>query len=125
MHWSTKYLMIQFREMNCTEFIEHVLRDHFQREYSFPQSRGSIFQQSLDIKEGLPQYCEETDDPQDGDVVLMNGLRSLCHVGLYVKYKGVDYVFHCEKRIGRAVMHRFSEINGYGYSIAGVYKWVK
>lgn len=124
-HWSAKYLSIEYKNMNCSKFVEHVLRDHFGIDYNFPQSEGSLFNQSNQIKKHVPELCIETSEYKDGDLVLMNGKRSLCHVGMYLRIKGADYVLHCESSLKTAALHRFSDIIVYGFSIAGVYTWRK
>src|SRR5690606_7928235 len=123
-HWTSKYLSIERKEMNCVELVEFVLRDYFNIDYRFPQGEGTIFRQSQQIRENLPKYCIKTDNPQDGDLVLMSGTkRRMCHVGLYVKFKGVEHVLHTQDMFLTAVLHRFSDIKNYGFSIDGIYTW--
>lgn len=124
-HWTSKYMMIEYKQMNCSKFVEHVLRDHFKRDYSFPQSEGSLFNQSKQIKESVPTFAEKTDEPKDGDLVLMNGKRMLCHVGLYLKIGREGYVFHTESSKKTALLHRLKDVTGYGYSVEGIYSWLK
>lgn len=123
MKWVKKYLSIQYKDMNCSKFVEHVLREQFHRDYEFPQTKGSIFEQSALIKKSLPSFCEKTNNPCDGDLVLMHGMRRMCHVGLYLKIKGQSYVLHCEKKMTCAALHSFADIFKYGYTVEGVYKW--
>lgn len=111
--------------MNCSQFVEHVLRDHFKIDYSFPQSQGNVFEQSNLIKKSLNDFVIKTDSPKEGDMVLMNGTRRLCHVGLYVKIKNNDYVFHTESTMKTAALHKLSDLSLYGYSVEGFYTWLK
>lgn len=123
MHWSSKYLQIKYKDMNCSQFSEFVLRDHFKRDFKFPQSKGSIFNQSKQIRDNIPKFADRTDKPQDGDLVLMHGLRRMCHVGIYVNIKGIEYVLHCESRLKSAALHRFNDLFQFGFSVEGVYSW--
>lgn len=125
MHWTRKYLSVEYNKMNCSKFAEYVLRDHFKIDYSFPQSEGSIFNQSKQIKENIPLFCEPATDPKDGDLVLMHGIRMMCHVGLYVKLRHLPHVIHCESSIKTSALHRFSDLPMYGFTVAGVYTWRK
>lgn len=125
LHWTFKYMDMEYKNMNCSKFVEHVLRDHFKRDYSFPQSQGSLFNQSLQIKESVPTFAERTDSPQDGDLVVMHGKRRLCHVGLYLKIGREEFVFHTESSMKTAALHRFRDLSLYGYSIEGIYSWLK
>lgn len=127
-HWSSKYIAIPYKNMHCSAFVEFVLRDHFNIDFKFPQSEGYIFNQSEQIKKHIPEfthYPERTDDPKDGDLVLMHGKRLMCHVGLYVNIKKVEYVLHSEASIGSACLNKIKEVSLFGYKIEGVYKWQK
>lgn len=124
-HWTHKYMTIEYKKMNCSKFVEHILRDHYGRDYSFPQSEGSLFNQSLQIKTSVPSFASRTDNPQDGDLILMHGKRMLCHVGLYLKIGREEYVFHTESSKKTALLHRLRELTSYGYSVEGIYSWLK
>jgi len=123
MHWASKYLSIPYKNMNCSKFVEHVLRDHFKRDYTFPQSEGSLFNQSIQIKENLPKFCYKTNDPAEGDLVLMHGARRMCHVGVYLKIKDIEYVLHSESSMKCSALHKFKDLKFFGYSVEGVYTW--
>lgn len=109
--------------MNCSKFSEFVLREHFKRDFQFPQSKGSIFNQSKQIRDNLPKFADRTDNPKEGDLVLMHGLRRMCHVGIYVNIKGISYVLHCEASMKTSALHRFDYLMSFGYSVEGVYAW--
>ena len=53
MHWAEKFLKIEYKDMNCSKFVEHVLRNQFGINYSFPQSEGSLFNQSQQNDENI------------------------------------------------------------------------
>lgn len=125
MHWTNKYLSIEYKDMNCSKFVEHVLRDHFGIDYTFPQSRGSVFEQSNLIKKSIPEFSVETNEPKEGDLVLMHGIRRLCHVGMFVKIKRESFVLHTESKIKAAALHRIKDLSRYGYSLGGFYTWLK
>ena len=127
MHWTTKYLAIPYDKMNCAEFTEHVLNDNFKLSFKFPQSQGSFFMESAQIKEEVFNYAYPvvTEEPVDGDLVLMSGKRRLSHVGLFVKIKDVRYVLHTQRSFGCACLHRISDLGFYGLFLEGIYKWQK
>lgn len=124
-HWTSKYMQIEYKQMNCSKFVEHICRDHFGRDYKFPQSEGSLFNQSIQIKESVPSFASRTDAPIEGDLVLMNGKRRLCHVGLYLKIGREEYVFHTESSKKTALLHRLKDLSSYGYTVEGIYSWLK
>lgn len=109
--------------MNCTEFVEFVLADHFDIKYNFPKSQGSLIKESKQIKENLSVFTDETLTPTDGDLVLMNGKRLLCHVGLFVRIRTKRFVLHSEGRIKVSSLHDLNDLPLFGYKLAGFYKW--
>lgn len=123
MHWSRPFLQIPYKDMNCSKFAEYVLNLHFKRNFSFPQSEGSIFNQSKQIRDNVPKFADRTETPKDGDLVLMHGLRRMCHVGIYVEIKGIAYVLHCESSMKCSALHRLDRLMTFGYSVEGIYTW--
>ena len=124
-HWSERFLQIEYKDMNCAEFVEHVQRVQFNRDFKFPQSKGSLFLETQQIKEEIPKYVEETKTPKDGDLVLMHGQRLMCHIGVYVRIGWSEYVLHTEGRIKVSSLHRIQDLNLYGYKLARFYRWLK
>lgn len=125
-HWSYKYISMDFSKMNCAQFVEYVLQDHFKIYFRLPQTRNTISENKELLKETMFKfvYPEITDNPKDGDGVLMRGIRMSCHIGLYVNIKNVDYVLHTEKKFGTSCLHKFSDLTNYGFKVEGVYKWL-
>lgn len=115
-----------YKKWNCSKFCEFVLRDKFGINFNFPQTTGTIFAQSTLLKNEIPVYSyypKKTKNPCDGDLVVMNGLKMLCHIGLYVKIKNIEYVLHAESSFGCSCLHKISDLSFYGYRMDGVYKW--
>lgn len=127
MHWSCKFLSIPYAQLNCAEFVEYVLKKQFGITFYFPQNRGSVFSQSADLKKYIKRYVhpEKTDSPEEGDLVVMNGVRKMCHVGILVKIKNDFFVLHTQKNLGCACLHKLKEIKNYGLNLEGIYKWQK
>lgn len=127
MHWSRKYISIPHDKMNCAELVEHVLKDKFSLDFKFPQSQGSLFMESHQIKKEMFNFVDPvpTTSPLEGDLVLMSGTRRLCHVGLYVEIKNVKYVLHTQKSFGCACLHKIADLSTYGLYLEGFYKWQK
>lgn len=125
MHWSRKYISIKYDKMNCSKFVEHIMRDHFGIDYKFPQSQGSLFNQSAQLKTHMKEFVVKTETPSEGDVVLMHGLRRMCHIGMYILIGRTPYILHCEKNFGSAAIHKLREIGQFGYNVEGFYTWEK
>lgn len=109
--------------MNCSKFVEHVLRDHFKIEYTFPQSEGSLFNQSNQLKENIPLFAYPVETPVEGDMVVMHGARRLCHIGMFVPVGLKKCVLHSEARLKRAALHEIKNLHKYGYTLGGFYSW--
>lgn len=124
-HWVNKYLKISYKEMNCSKFVEHILREEFKIEYTFPQSEGTLFKQSQQIRDNINIFAQKTDNPKDGDMILMHGKRLMCHVGVYVKIGINEYVLHTESSLKTAALHKLKDLKNYGYSVGGFYTWLK
>lgn len=127
MHWSCKFISIPYEKLNCAEFVEYVLEKQFGIKFIFPQNHGSVFSQSAQLRNEFTNYVfpEKTDSPSEGDLVLMNGVRKMCHVGILVKKKNSLYVLHSQKNLGCACLHKLKDISIYGLSLEGIYKWRK
>lgn len=124
-HWAEKYLQVQYKDMNCSKFVEHILRDHFKIDFNFPQSEGYLFRQSEQIRESIPLFASRTETPKDGDLVLMHGKRRMCHVGMFVKIGIKDFVLHTEVRLKTAALHPLNALFQYGYTVEGYYTWLR
>lgn len=124
-HWSEKYLQMTYDKWNCSQFVEYVLRDHFGRDYKFPQSKGNVFEQSNQLKESIPHFAKRTEEPQTGDLILMNGIRRLCHVGLLIIIGGHKFVLHTEARLKTARLQDLASLPYHGYTVEGFYRWLR
>ncbi len=127
MHWTKKYLSIPYDKMNCAEFTEHVLKEEFNTDFKFPQSCGSFFMESHQIRKEMSKFVipVPVQNPEDGDLVLMSGKRRLSHVGLCVTINGIKYVLHTQRSFGCACLHKIKDLGFYGLYLEGFYKWQK
>lgn len=123
MHWSMKYLFQDFKPFGCAEFVEKVLREEFNCNYKFPQSVSCLKTDPQIIKNYAEKKLIETNRPVDGDIVLMDGDRHTCHVGVYVNINNVHHVLHSERRFKVSCLHRVSDLKTYGYFKARFFTW--
>lgn len=119
--WIKKYISKNLGKIDCTQFVELVLNSEFNRSYRFPQGEGSIFQRANLLKKHMPDYVVETFDPKNGDLVLMNGERRQCHVGLYFD----GGVLHKDENMLSGSYHKIKDLMISGYTIRGFYTWVR
>ena len=126
MHWSFQYLKYSFAQLNCAELVELVLKEIFNKPYKLPQTMGSIYKDSEQIKKRLVDYVDgESKVKKEGDLIIMSGSTRLCHVGILVIINKKNYVLHSMKKAGTVCLHKFEDINKYGLIINGVYSWQK
>lgn len=127
MHWSRKYISIPYKKLNCAELVEEVVRKELKIDFKFPQSNGNIFYESRKIKQEFKKYVDpvKTSNPNEGDLVLMNAQRRMSHVGILVIYREIHYILHSLKDAGSVCLHRASDLEYYGLTIEGFYKWQK
>lgn len=114
-------------DFDCADFAVHLAREHFGKNVSLPNSRprGDGANNELhDISKG---YGTRTDDPQDGDFVLMQNMGDSVptHCGVYLVLNGEPCVFHCAKRAGGSIIHRVRQLPRIGLKIEGFYKWLE
>lgn len=119
--WIKKYISKNLGKLDCTQFVELVLNSEFNRSYKFPQGYGSIFQRAYLLKKHMKDYVEETYEPKDGDLVLMNGNRRQCHVGLYFN----GGVLHKDEKMLSGSYHKLNDLIFSGYTVRGFYRWVR
>ena len=127
MHWSNKYTMTPYYKMNCSELVEKVQAEEFNRFYKFPQSNGNIFTESKRIKKEFLNYVidEKTKNIEEGDLVLMNATHEMAHVGVLCIINHKLFVLHSYKQAGCVCLHKLAELKTQGLYLKGIYKWRK
>lgn len=124
MHWALSYLKYSTKEYNCAELVRLVLREQFNIDFIFPQTKHSVRKDSQQIKANLSVFTsEQTKYPNEGDLVLMSGSSRLCHVGLYVTINNKGYVLHSMKNASTVCLHELKDLKLYGLVLNGFYKW--
>lgn len=118
-----KYLMMPFKDYGCSEFVEYVLNDNFKCNFNFPKPKYKYDEDAKRIIKYANDNFKKTNNPQEGDIVLMNGKYQACHVGVLIIKKGVKYVLHSEKSLGVSCLHRLSEIYKFNYFLNGFFSW--
>lgn len=120
--------MLPYDKYNCAEFVEMVMNDEFRKDFNFPQSEGSFFIESDQLKKNFPNYVEKRalfEDKEEGDLVMMSGKRRLCHIGLLVDINHKFYVLHSLNSIGYVSRVPVSRLQDFGLTLEGFYKWLK
>lgn len=127
MHWSCKYLGLSYKDYDCAELVEYVLLKEFGIERHFPRPSRNAAERYKTIRLSMSDFLsdEPTDRPSDGDCILMSGAQRFNHVGVYLKYRGIEYCLHSSARFGSVVRHKLSQLPMLQLNVEGVYTWQK
>lgn len=125
MHWSCKYLNLSYRDYDCSELVEFVLKKERDIHFSFPRPGKNSAKRALAIFRNYKKFVhpEPVDVPQDFDAVIMSGAKRFNHIGLYFKNKGREYCLHSSAKWGMVVCHETHRLKTYGLKIEGYYRW--
>lgn len=112
------------RDFDCADLVTLVQREMFGREVRLPNGRPRGVQGQAAIAPALHEYARPTDDPGDGDLVLMRENGRPGHVGVFFRLSHEDWVLHSNEKNGMAVLHRLRDLPIWGAEIEGIYAWV-
>ena len=127
MHWSCKYLGLSYKDYDCAELVEYVLKREFGIEKYFPRPSRNAAERYKTIRQSMSDFLNPvpTDNPTDGDCVLMSGSHKFNHIGVYLKHGGVKYCLHSSARFGSVVRHKLTQLPMMQLNIEGIYTWQK
>lgn len=124
-HWCEKYLMRRHTPYSCGDFVENVLLDKYGFSYNFPKSVKDLEEDTKSIKRLIGNVLIKTENPIEGDIVVMGGRRHACHVGVFVEIKNIKYILHSDINIKYSALTKLSELFHLGYFVEGYYSWRK
>jgi len=111
-------------ENDCAALAVRVQAEVFGREIDLPTERAtSVRGMSRQIEAHKNDFATRTDNPDDGDAVLMIGRGRLDHIGVFVMINGEGYVLHAMRDAGQVCLHRLRDLHRYGLDIEGFYQW--
>ena len=126
-HWSAGYVGLPYvkDEFDCAGLVERVLSEVFGWELNLPKERAAdLAGLSAQILDSQKDFALPVDPPLEGDGVLMVGRGRINHVGVYCEIGGEGWVLHNMRRAGQVCLHRVREIDRYGLSVEGYYRWI-
>ena len=127
-HWSEPYIGRPYvlGESDCARLVCDVRREVFGLpvpEEAEPGRAPSAYGRFQQMRDGVEEYGDPTDDPQDGDSVLMFCRGRDSHIGVYAVVNGEPCVLHAMKNAGMTVLHRLRDLPRYNLHVEGFYKW--
>lgn len=127
-HWTEKYIGQPYKvaEADCARLIAKVRREEFNLpvpldvEVERAASRLGRAGQMCDL---VSEYGEKTDNPQEGDAVLMICRGRPSHIGVYCEINNEPAVLHAMENAGMVVLHRIRELDRLFLKVEGYYTW--
>ncbi len=125
-HWAEVYVGMPYEapENDCAGFVVRVMREVFGREIGLPTAReASLRGQSRQILAYRDVVAEPTENPREGDAVLMYGRGRLCHIGVFCRIAGRPMVLHAMRSARQVTLHRIRDLEALGLKLEGFYRW--
>lgn len=127
-HWSEKYIgtPYQTHTADCARLLSRVRNEQFglpvptDIEVDRATSRLGRLGQMKDL---VCEFGVKTENPQEGDAVLMLSRGRPSHIGVYCIVNGEQCVLHAMENAGMVVLHRIRELNRVFLTVEGYYSW--
>jgi len=127
-HWSEKYIGKEYvrGSSDCAHTLALVRQEVFGQpvpneiEIERKASNLGRIGQMIDL---VAEYGEKTNDPVEGDAVLMMCRGRPSHIGAYCIVNGEPCVLHAMESAKMVVLHRIRELDRVFISVEGYYKW--
>lgn len=127
-HWTETYIGRPYvlGESDCARLVCDVRREVFGLpvpEEAEPGRAASAYGRFQQMRDAVEEYGELTDDPKDGDMVLMFCRGRPSHIGAYAVVNGGPCALHAMQNAGMTVLHRIRDLPRYNLHVEGIYKW--
>jgi hypothetical protein len=127
-HWSEKYIGQPYitGEADCAHTLAQIRKEVFGMdvptdiEVERKASRLGRLGQMCDL---VAEYGERTENPQEGDAVLMCCKGRPNHIGAYCVVNGEPSVLHAMEQAGMVVLHRIRDLERVFITVEGYYSW--
>lgn len=126
-HWAEAYVGIPYvvHEADCARLAERVRREQFAHVLELPrESHDNPFARGATIAVHTRDFAVRTDEPKEGDGVLLLARGRLQHIGIYCLPGGVPHVLHADQGAGAVVLHRVRDLERLGFRLEGYYRWL-
>jgi hypothetical protein len=128
MHWSERYLQDPYvkGEADCAHLVARVRHEVFGGavpDAAQVERAASRLGRVAQMADGVAEYGESVDVPQEGDVVLMMCRGRPSHVGAYCLVNSEPSVLHAMENAGMVVLHRLRDLPRVGLAVEGFYRW--
>lgn len=122
-HWSESYIGRPYRpgDADCAQLAVTVQEHVFHRQVTLPlPQRWAALRH--DPQQLAADYGIHTNDPQEGDAVVMRCGRGW-HLGVYTRIGVEEWVLHATSAAGAAHLTRLRDLPRQGLKVEGFYRW--
>jgi cell wall-associated NlpC family hydrolase len=128
MHWSENYIGRPYNlgDADCAALVVDVRQNEFAGnvpEFVEAMRENTRLKRVEQLESLAKQATEKTDNPQEGDIVLMLCRGRPSHVGVYCIVDNEPSVLHAMENAKMVVRHRIRDLNRFFLSVEGYYKW--
>lgn len=128
MHWSDSYIGDPYilGDADCARLIARVRKEVY--ELPVPSDvevdrAASRLGRAAQMSDLVGVYGQRTEEPEEGDVVLMICRSRPSHVGVYCIVDNEPCVLHAMENAGMVVRHRLRDLPKVFLTVEGFYKW--
>ncbi len=128
-HWSDAYIGQPYisGERDCGNLAARVRLEVFGdasalQVAELQRAAGQLGKQRQ-VEQMLSAHGHRTEQPMEGDAVVMQNTAGRWHVGSYCLIDGEAWVLHNMKNAKQVVRHRLRELARVGLSVEGFYQW--
>ena len=130
MHWSENWIGKPYRlgDADCAALCIDVIEQEFAGDlpdFCKAYRENSRLQRARQLESLAKDATERTDEPVEGDVVLMLCRGRPSHVGIYCVVDGEPSVLHAMENAKMVVRHRIRDLPRFFLAVEGYYKWNK
>lgn len=128
MHWSENYIGKPYRlgDADCAALVCEVQEQEFDGtvpEFVLAMRENTRLKRVEQLESLAREAVTPTDNPDEGDVVLMLCKGRPSHVGVYCVVDGEPSVLHAMENAKMVVLHRIRDLEKFWLKVEGYYKW--
>jgi len=128
MHWSESYIGKPYvlNEADCASLVCEVRAREFDGtvpDFVLAMRENTRLKRMEQLEYLARKAVTQTDNPSEGDVVLMICRARPSHVGVYCVVDNEPSVLHAMENAKMVVRHRIRDLDKFCLSVEGYYKW--
>ena len=127
-HWSEQYIGKPYviGDADCAHTLAMVRSEVFNQPVPTDievERKASALGRAGQMIDLVAEYGEKTENPEEGDAVLMMCKGRPSHIGAYCIVNGEPSVLHAMQSAGMVVLHRIRDLERVFLTVEGYYTW--